>query len=209
MAPVSIGIMGGTFDPVHNGHIAVAGEVRMRLGLGCVVFVPAGRPWLKSQQPVTPAAHRFEMVRRAISPYPYFRISSIEIDRAGPTYTIDTITELRAEFESGDQFYFILGRDSLAQLPRWRDADRLIRLCRLVAVPRPGYALPDFEYLERQLPGISKSVTLVDVPEVDVSATRIREMVACGEPITDLVPEPVERYIRENRLYVTAETTAR
>ena len=201
MGVVNIGIMGGTFDPVHNGHIAVATEAKKRLDLGCVIFVPAGRPWLKSERPVTPAEHRFEMVRLAIAPYTDFRISAIEVDRAGPSYTIDTIAEVRAELESGDEFFFIMGWDSLAQLPKWHQATRLVELCRLVAVPRPGYSLPDMKALEAEIPGISDRVVLLDKPEIDISATEIRERVARGQPISHLVPEDVERYIREEGLY--------
>ena len=201
MGVVKVGIMGGTFDPVHNGHLAVAKEARERLGLGCVVFVPAGQPWLKSERPVTPAAHRFEMVRRAIAPYPYFKISSVEIDRAGPSYTIDTIKELRADFEAGDEFFFLLGIDSLAQLPQWYQASELIKLCRLAAVPRPGYSLPDLKAMDREIPGISGRVTVLEIPEIDISATGIRERVANGEPISGMVPGAVQEYIRGAGLY--------
>jgi nicotinate-nucleotide adenylyltransferase len=201
---VNVGIMGGTFDPVHNGHLAVAGEAKARLDLGCVIFIPAGRPWLKSERPVTPAEHRFEMVRLAIAPYPDFRISSVEIDRAGPSYTIDTISEVRAEYEAGDELYFILGWDSLAQLPRWREASKLVQMCHLVAVPRPGYTLPDLKALEAEIPGISSRVVLLDSPCIEISATGIRERVARNLPIGDLVPAEVERYVREQGLYRSA-----
>jgi nicotinate-nucleotide adenylyltransferase len=198
---VNIGIMGGTFDPVHNGHLAVAREAQAGLDLSCVIFIPAGRPWLKSDRPVTAAEDRFEMVRLAIAPYPGFRISSIEIDRAGPSYTIDTIAEVRAEHETGDEFYFILGWDSLVQLPKWREAARLVGLCRLVAVPRPGYSLPEMSDLEAKIPGISERVILLDKPCIEISATEIRERVARGLSISHLVPGDVERYIKERGLY--------
>jgi nicotinate-nucleotide adenylyltransferase len=199
---MNIGVMGGTFDPIHNGHIAMAQETRTRLNLARVVFVPAGQPWMKSERPLTPVVHRLEMVRLAIAPYPYFRLSRIEIDRAGPTYTIDTITELRAELAAGDELYFILGWDSLAQLPQWRDIARLIKLCRLVAIPRPGYSRPDLKSLEAQIPGLSPRLILLDKPEIDVSATDIRKRVAQGLPISHLVPAPVEEYIKRHKLYV-------
>jgi len=199
---VNIGVMGGTFDPIHNGHLAMAQETRISLNLGRIVFVPAGQPWMKSARPLTPAVHRLEMVRLAIAPYPYFRLSRIEIDRAGPTYTIDTITELRAQLAVGDELYFILGWDSLAQLPQWRDVSRLIQLCRLVAIPRPGYSLPDLKLLESNIPGLSQRLVLMDKPVIDISATDIRDRVAQGLPISHLVPAPVEEYIKQHRLYM-------
>jgi len=199
---VNIGVMGGTFDPIHNGHLAMAQETRISLNLARVVFMPAGQPWMKSARPLTPAVHRLEMVRLAIAPYPYFRLTRIEIDRAGPTYTIDTITELRAQLAAGDELYFILGWDSLAQLPQWRDVSRLIQLCRLVAIPRPGYSLPDLKSLEAQVPGLSSRLVRLDKPEIDISATDIRKRVAQGLPIDHLVPKAVAEYIEEHRLYV-------
>jgi nicotinate-nucleotide adenylyltransferase len=199
---MNIGVMGGTFDPIHNGHIAMAQETRTRLKLAWVVFVPAGQPWMKSERPLTPAVHRLEMVRLAITPYPYFKLSRIEIDRAGASYTIDTITELRAELAAGDELYFILGWDSLAQLPQWRDIARLIKLCRLVAIPRPGYSLLDLKSLEAQIPGLSPRLVLLDKPEIDISATDIRNRVAQGLPISHLVPAPVAAYIKRHKLYI-------
>jgi nicotinate-nucleotide adenylyltransferase len=199
---VNIGVMGGTFDPIHNGHLAMAQETRISLNLARVVFVPAGQPWMKSARPLTPAVHRLEMVRLTIAPYPYFRLTRIEIDRAGPTYTIDTITELRAQLAVGDELYFVLGWDSLAQLPQWRDVSRLIQMCRLVAIPRPGYSLPDLESLETQIPGLSARLVLLDRPVIDISATDIRKRVAQGLPIDHLVPKVVAEYIKKHRLYV-------
>ncbi len=201
MGMVNVGIMGGTFDPIHNGHLAVAQEVRKRLDMERVIFVPAGQPWLKSSRPVTPAAHRFEMVRLAIRRYRYFEVSRIEIDRAGPTYTIDTIREMKSRLRSGYEFYFITGWDSLGQLPLWRDAVALVQLCHLVAVPRPGVAEPDVADLEAAIPGISARLMSLDRPRVDFSSTEVRERVARGESIESMVPRAVERYIREHGLY--------
>jgi nicotinate-nucleotide adenylyltransferase len=200
---MNTGVMGGTFDPIHNGHIAMAHEARTRLNLARVVFVPAGQPWMKSERPITPAVYRFEMVRLAIAPYPYFGLSRIEVDRAGPTYTIDTITELRAQLAAGDELFFILGWDSLAQLPQWRDVPRLIKLCRLVAIPRPGYSPPDLKSVASQIPELSQRLVLMDKPVIDISATDIRKRVAQGLPIDHLVPAPVAEYIRKHRLYLT------
>jgi len=198
---VNIGIMGGTFDPIHNGHLAMAEAVNSELGLAEVRFVPAGQPWLKVDSLVSPAEHRVQMVRLAIAGKPGFSLSTIEIDRPGTTYTVDSMAELRAQLGAGDDLFFILGWDSLVELPQWREPSRLVTLCRLVAVPRPGCPRPDLKALEAAIPGLSARVVLMDRPEIDISASEIRERVARGLPISHLVPEPVARYIREHRLY--------
>jgi len=194
------GVFGGTFDPVHNGHLAVAEEVREGLGLAEVLFVPAGQPWLDKAGPVSPAEHRLQMVSLAIADKPYFKLSTIEIERPGSTYTVDTMADLQVRL-GGDKLFFILGWGSLAGLPRWKEPSRIIGLCRLVAVPRPGYPRPDLKSLEAKIPGLSQNVILLDTPEIDISASEIRERVAQGLPISQLVPEAVERYIKEHRLY--------
>jgi len=200
---MNIGVLGGTFDPIHVGHLILAEEVRARLNLAEILFVPAGQPWLKVDSPISRAEHRVEMVRLAIADKPYFKLSTIEIERAGPTYTVDTIAELKARLGAGDELYFILGWDNLAQLPLWREPSRLITMCRLVAVPRPGYPLPDLKALAAIIPGLSQRVTLIDKPEVAISATEIRDRVARGLSIRHLVPEPVDEYIRQHKLYLT------
>ncbi len=196
-----LGILGGTFDPIHRGHIMLARVAKDRLALDEVLFVPAGQPWMKAGEEITPAAHRAEMVRLAIAGEPGFSMSDIELKRVGPTYTIDTVDALRGKFGPGTELFFIMGWDSFAQLPRWREASRLIQLCWLVAAPRPGYPRPDFNALERELPGISKRVSILDEPHVDISATEIRQRITHGEPIEDLVPEPVAEYIYRHSLY--------
>ena len=201
MGVVNVGIMGGTFDPIHNGHLAVAREVRRRLGMARVIFVPAGQPWLKSARLVTPAGHRLEMVRLAIRRYGNFEVSPIEIDRDGPTYTIDTIREMSTALGAGHELFFITGWDSLKQLPQWRDAMALVHLCWLVAVPRPGVATPDMASLEAAIPGIGARLMLLDRPRVDVSSTEVRWRVSRGGSIEGLVPKAVERYISEHGLY--------
>ena len=199
---MNIGVLGGTFDPVHNGHLIVAEVVRARLNLAEVIFVPAGQPWLKTDRLITPAKHRLEMLRLSLADKPYFKLSTMEIERAGSSYTIDTIVELRAKLTPDDELFFILGQDNLAQLPQWREPSRLIQLCYLVAVPRPGSPRPNLKTLETSLPGISQRVMLMDEPHVDISASEIRERVVRGLSIRHLVPEAVNKYIKENRLYV-------
>ena len=200
---MNIGVLGGTFDPIHNGHLIVAEDTRTRLNLGEVLFVPAGQPWLKANISILAAEHRVQMVRLAIADKPYFKLSAIEIGRAGPSYTIDTITELQAQLGAGDELFFILGWDNLAELPRWKEPSRLIKMCRLVAVPRVGYPSPDLNSLEATIPGLSQQVVLLDKPEVDISASVIRQRVAQSLSINHLVPEPVDEYIKQHKLYVT------
>ena len=200
---MNIGVLGGTFDPVHNGHLIVAEEAKTQLNLAEVIFVPAGQPWLKADRPISPAEHRLQMLRLAIADKPYFKLSTIEIERAGPSYTIDTIAELQGQLGNGDELFFILGWDSLAELPQWREPKRLIKMCYLVAVPRPGYPRPKLKALEASIPGISQRVMLMKEPEIDISASVIRDRGARGLPIRHLVPEAVNRYIKEHGLYVT------
>jgi nicotinate-nucleotide adenylyltransferase len=202
---MKIGILGGTFDPIHKGHLAVAEEVRLRLNLDEVLFIPVGKPWRKAGSPILPAEHRVEMVRLAIADRPAFNVSTIEVDREGPSYTIDTLKELRSMRGGEDELFFIVGWDSLSDLPYWRAPEQIVRFCLLVAVPRPGCFSPDLDALESSIPGISERIILLDRPEVNVSASQIRERVASGLPISGLVPEAVEKYIREHRLYMDKE----
>ncbi len=198
---MKIGVLGGTFDPIHNGHLAVAEQAVARLKLSEVIFMPVGQPWLKKAQRISSSEHRLQMVRLAIAGKPYFKMSAMEIERAGPSYTVDTMVELRSQFDAGDELFFILGWGSLAELPRWREPARLIQLCRLVAVPRPGSPAPALEVLERDIPGISRQVVLLDKPQIDISASSIRRRAARGLPIQHLVPGPVAEYITQHKLY--------
>ncbi len=197
-----MGVIGGTFDPVHSGHLKVAEEARTRLGLGEVLFVPAGQPWLKEPRSISPAPHRLEMLRLALGPTPYFRLSTHDIDRPGLTYSVDTIVDLREQLGAEARLFFILGWDCVGELPLWKDAARIVEMCCLVAVPRPGSAPPDMALLEASLPGISGRLTLLDMSPLDISSTDIRDRVAHGLSIHSLVPRAVERYIREKGLYL-------
>jgi nicotinate-nucleotide adenylyltransferase len=200
---MNIGVMGGTFDPIHNGHLAVAEEVRSRLDLAEVLFVPAGQPWLKASSPISAAEHRIQMVRLAIADKPHLKLSTMEIERSGATYTVDTIAELQAQLGAENDLFFILGWDSLAELPQWKEPSRLITMCHLVVVPRPGYPRPDLKALEALIPGLSQRVILMDKPEMDISASEIRDRVARGLSISHLVPKLVESYIKRYKLYIT------
>jgi nicotinate-nucleotide adenylyltransferase len=201
---MKIGVLGGTFDPVHLGHIRMAEEARDALGLEQVILVPAGQPMSKLNRAITPAEHRIQMLRLVVKDKPHLAISTIETERPGPSFTIDTIAALQHKYGTGAEIYFILGWDSLEQLPEWRDPARLAAMCRLVAVPRPGYSRPDMKTLERKIPGISKNVIFLEKPNIDISATATREKVARGESIDQLVPGQVGAYIKKHKLYRTA-----
>lgn len=197
---MNVGVFGGTFDPVHTGHLIVAEEARVRLKLSVVLFVPAGQPWLKVDHVITPALDRVEMVRRSIAKNPYFRLSTVEVDHPGPSYTVDTIASLRDEL-GAQSFFFILGWDSLGGLPLWKQPGKLVQLCQLVVVPRLGLNLPDLSSLASSVPGLMDKVTRLDAPIIGVSSSEIRQRVARGLSIHYLVPDEVGKYIAERRLY--------
>jgi len=199
---MNIGVLGGTFDPVHNGHLILADVAEEQLDLNEMLFIPAGQPWLKTERIVTSAQHRLHMLRLALDDRPHFRISEMEIERPGPTYTIDTISALKGGLNAGDELFFILGQDSLMQIPQWYRAKELVQLCYLAAAPRPGVKKPDLKALEAEIPGIKQRIMLMKEPKVDINATDIRERVARGLSVRHLVPEPVNRYIKEQKLYI-------
>jgi nicotinate-nucleotide adenylyltransferase len=178
--------------------------VREKLGLSEVLFIPAGKPWLKlkEERTITAAEHRLAMVRLAIKVNPYFKVSTIELDCPGPSYSIDTVLELKKKLGRGVELYFIVGPDALAELPQWKEPARLIESCQLVAIGRPGYAKVNLRVLERSVPGAAKRITLLDVPQIDISSTDIRKRVAQGQSIRRLVPEAVEKYIQKHNLYL-------
>jgi nicotinate-nucleotide adenylyltransferase len=200
---MNIGVFGGTFDPIHLGHLAVAEEVRTNLGLAEVLFVPAGQPWLKADRAISAAQHRVEMIKLAIAGNPHFKLSTCEVDRLGPSYAVDTIDILQQQLGTEARLFFLLGSDALSELPQWKEPSRLIQICHLVAFTRPGFALPPLESLELVIPGLSQHATFVEVPQIDISATQIRNRVARGVSIHRLVPQSVERYIQEQGLYLT------
>ncbi len=198
---MNIGLMGGTFDPLHLGHLAVAGEARIRANLAKVIFVPAGQPYFKDIQSVTPSHHRLAMLYLAVGQSDFYQVSTLETERNGPSFTVDTVWRMKELADPADEIYLILGWDSLMELPLWRQPQRLISLCRLIAAPRPGYPSPDISLLEQELPGISGRTLVMDSPLLDISSTRVRRLVREGLPFAHLVPSGVAGYIMEHGLY--------
>ena len=204
---MNIGVLGGTFDPIHIGHLVVGEEARMKLGLSEILFVPAGQPWLKQDRDITPAAHRVEMVRRAIADNPHFKLCTLEVECPGPSYTVNTLTLLQKQLGSQASLFFILGRDTLAELPLWKEPQRVIQLCRLVVVPRPvlsdieGLGSEDLKRLKKAIPGLLDRVIELDMPVIGISSSEIRHRIAQGLPIRYLVPSVVEKYIAKHRIY--------
>ena len=195
----SIGIMGGTFDPIHYGHLLVAEEARWRLRLERVLFIPVGQPAHKKNYDVSPAERRHAMALLATNSNPHFECSRIEVDRPGPSYSVDTLEELRSIHGDKVEFDFITGADEILDILTWRHPDRLLSMCRLIAVTRPGYDLGD---LAKRLPaGFLERIETLELPGVNISSTEIRSRVRKGLPIAYMVPECVERYIRKHELY--------
>lgn len=187
-----VGVMGGTFDPIHLGHLVAASEVAYTLSLDEVVFVPAGLPWQKAGRPLSPAEDRYAMTELATRGDDRFSVSRTEIDRGGVTYTLDTLREMSAP---GVELFFVTGADALAQVPTWREPETLFALATFVGATRPGYVVDVTAFP----PG---AVTLVETPAIAVSGTDIRARVARGEPIRYLVPDAVATYIEERGLYL-------
>jgi nicotinate-nucleotide adenylyltransferase len=200
---MNLGVIGGTFDPIHLGHLAIAEQARNQLELAEVVFVPAGNPYFKDGTRVSSPDHRVSMLKLAISGKLYFKLSLIEIERTGPSYTVDTISALRKTLSKNDELYFILGWDTLAAVHLWYKPRRLMALCRFVAAPRPGYPRPDTRELDKDLPGISRRTVVMDSPLIDISSTQVRAKASEGLPIEELVPTEVAKYIKTHRLYQT------
>lgn len=186
-----IGVMGGTFDPIHHGHLVAASEVADRFALDEVLFVPTGQPWQKSG--VSPAEHRYLMAVIATAANPRFSVSRVDIDRAGPTYTRDTLLDLRAREPDADWF-FITGADALSAIMGWKDVDALFELAHFIGVTRPGYVVGD-------LPLPPGAVSMVEVPALAISSTDCRRRVAAGAPVWYLVPDGVVQYISKYGLY--------
>ncbi|MDG4796121.1 nicotinate-nucleotide adenylyltransferase [Micromonospora sp. WMMD1082] len=189
-----IGIMGGTFDPIHQGHLVAASEVADRFGLDEVIFVPTGQPWQKADVPVSSAEDRYLMTVIATASNPRFQVSRVDIDRGGPTYTVDTLRDLHGRYGPKAQLFFITGADALERILSWKDLDEIFGLAHFIGVTRPGFELTD-----AHLP--ADTVSLVQVPAMAISSTDCRARVARGEPIWYLVPDGVVQYIGKRGLY--------
>jgi nicotinate-nucleotide adenylyltransferase len=197
-----LGILGGTFDPIHVGHLALAREAQRALGLERVLFVPNADPPHKDRD-VTAPEHRAEMVRLAIEGEPTFVLSRTELDRPGPSYAVDTVAEVagRSRAEGRPEPWFLLSVEAFRDLPSWRDPRRILELARLALAPRPGALPPDADWIARHFPGLEPRVTLLEGPNIDVSATDIRARIRRGQRIDQLVPAVVARYIEDRGLY--------
>jgi nicotinate-nucleotide adenylyltransferase len=198
---MKVGIMGGTFDPIHIAHLIIAEEARTRLALDRVIFIPAGEPWMKPGHIVSEAGQRVEMVKLAISSNPDFSLSLSEIERPGPTYTVDTLEQLLGELGYDTQLFLLLGWDSVAELPAWKAPYRVSKMATVVAFPRPGFTKPEIAALERAMPGIAERMVFLDEPYLEISSTDIRKRIADGGSVRYLVPDAVGQYIIECGLY--------
>jgi nicotinate-nucleotide adenylyltransferase len=194
-----LGVLGGTFDPPHYGHLVLAENSRVQLGLERVFFVLAGQPPHKPRCPVASSHHRLAMVKAAVAGNSSFAVSCIDLDRPGPHYTVDMLALLGQEYPAAE-LYFLMGGDSLVHFITWRDPVGIVRRAWLAVMQRPGH-VPDMEALERAVPGITRRLAWLDVPRLDISSSDLRQRVREGLPLRYLVPRPVEAYIREQRLY--------
>ncbi|MDQ1487365.1 MAG: nicotinate-nucleotide adenylyltransferase [Actinomycetota bacterium] len=201
-----VGVMGGTFDPIHHGHLVAASEVASKFDLEQVIFVPTGTPWQKTEHAVSPAEDRYLMTVIATASNPSFSVSRIEIDREGPTYTSDTLKQLRAELSASGgekpELFFITGADALAQIMTWNNAEKLSELAHFVGCTRPGHRLVD------PVGFPEGTVSLVEIPALAISSTECRERVGRNQPIWYLVPDGIVQYISKRGLYRLDRGTA-
>ncbi len=201
--PRRIGILGGTFDPPHLGHLLIAETARVALQLESVLFVPAGEPWLKSGQQITAATHRLRMVELAVADNPLFHVCDCEVRRTGATYTVDTLRELRCAYPADTELYFIVGSDVLCQFHRWKEPDAILELCRLAVIERPGGPEDGMATLARRFPSAIANGAVVSLagPHVDFSASELRRILAAGQSARYQIPDTVAQYIKEHDLY--------
>lgn len=199
VVPGSLGILGGTFDPVHHGHLAIAEEAREALGLERVVFMPASSPPHKPGRPVSAPEHRLAMVRLAVAGNPAFEVSELEVRRGGASYTVDTLEALVAE--GVEQPWLILSSEALAGLPAWREPERVLALARLAVVPRGGHDPLGADWMEARFPGSAGRARFLGGPLLPISGSVVRRRAAAGRSVRYLVPEAVAAYIADHRLY--------
>ncbi|MBC7223237.1 MAG: nicotinate-nucleotide adenylyltransferase [Anaerolineae bacterium] len=198
--PQRVGLIGGTFDPIHWGHLIMAEEARHQAHLDQVLFLPAGEPPHKVGQAITPIAHRLQMVQLAIASNPAFRLSRLDVDRPGPHYSVDMVRLFLERAPAGTEVFFVVGADSLEDMPTWKDPARLLELCHVLAMSRPGHQ-PNLEHLAQVLPAVWERVQVLSMPLIGISGTDIRRRVREGRPIRYLVPEEVRQYIVAHGLY--------
>lgn len=197
----ALGILGGTFDPVHYGHLIAAEYARHEFTLDRVLFIPAGKPPHKTSDAITAAEHRYEMLQLAIQDNPAFELSSLEFHRQAVSYTVDTVQELKPAYP-GVELYFIMGADSLLHFHTWKDYQRLASLCSFIVVTRPGYSLNHHDDSLRQVPKqLWENLYQLEIPGVDISSSDIRARITAAKPVKYLLPPAVEEYIRSNHLY--------
>jgi nicotinate-nucleotide adenylyltransferase len=200
---LNIGLMGGTFDPVHIGHLVTAEEARQQFALDYVIFVPTGVPPHKASGQVTSPEHRYLMVTLAVMSNPSFVVSRVEVDRKEPSYTVETVRHFAETEAPGANLFFITGADAILEILTWKDYAALMQLCTFIAVSRPGYSLDRLrETAGRHGPDLLQKVHLLEIPALAISSTFIRERVALGRTIKYLTPEPVEQYIQKHGLYL-------
>jgi nicotinate-nucleotide adenylyltransferase len=190
--------MGGTFDPIHYGHLVTAEEALWQFSLDEVLFVPTGQPWMKDRPDVSPPEHRYLMTVIAVSSNPHFRVSRLELDREGPTYTVDTLRALKDQYGEKIELFFVSGADAILEIFGWKDPEEILELARFIAATRPGYDIARFE---REAPTRHPNVEVMSVPALAISSTDIRRRVREGSPIRYLVPEGVKTYIEKSGLY--------
>jgi nicotinate-nucleotide adenylyltransferase len=194
-----LGVMGGTFDPIHYGHLVTAEEALQQFDLEGVIFVPTGRPWMKAHDVISPPEDRYLMTVIATASNPLFQVSRMEVDRDGPTYTVDTLRGLKEELGEKSDLFFITGADAVLEIFQWKDRDKLFELAHFIAATRPGY---DLERLTARTPSDDSEVTVMNIPALAISSTDIRGRIATGRPIRYLVPEGVKSYIEKAGLYL-------
>lgn len=200
-SPLNLGLMGGTFDPIHLGHLAAAEEVRTGFGLDKIVFIPSARPPHKSGKVITDSEHRYTMTVLATVDNPHFEVSRIEIDRPGPSYTIDTVRHFKSRHPH-DKLYFITGADAILEIFTWKDARALLEMCEFIAVTRPGYDLTGLGSLAERLSRETVSnIHPFSVTALAISSSELRQRIAMGRSIRYLVPDMVEQYIYKTGLY--------
>ena len=196
-----IGVLGGTFDPIHVGHVAIARSARSSLDLDYIVLIPAGQPWLRSVKPVGNAYHRLAMTELAAESERWLLVSDIEIKRPGPTFTVDTLEQLRDIYGHWSELYLIVGEDALKDLHLWRSPERVVNMAQVIGVKRPGLEALDIINMRKMFPEKTQQPIILEGPSLHISAMEVRERVATGRPIGHLVTKSVEAYIHSNNLY--------